>query len=242
MSGVKQIFLAALAGLVVTACRTEQTPDVTSSDVARIHIQKSSVLVTWLDREQRPEDLKDRDPFSTEAAICDELVARHEVDFLLASLNAATNDDAREWLVSEVLYSIDDRRVFEAFARRLGDKEDRESYYVALYLAERGNTAALAALTRHDFQYPVASFEWVSAVEAFGKFRYMPAATNLVESLDAASLNVAAAACNSLQEIYPDSPRHFKGPAEAQNYFSKRLSEAPRQELQATPLRLPVAK
>jgi hypothetical protein len=225
MNGVKQIILAVLVGLMATACRTTQTPDVTPSDVARIHIQKSSALVTWLDWEQRPEDLKDRDPFFAEA-ICDELVTRHEVDFLLASLNAATNDDAREWLVSDVLYSIDDHRVFEAFARRLGDKDDRESYYVALYLAEHGDTAALATLNRHYYHYAVASFEWASAVEAFGKFRYLPAATNLVDSLDAASLNVSAAACNSLHELYPNSPRHFYGPTEAKNYYSKRLSKA----------------
>jgi hypothetical protein len=224
MSGVKQIVLALLAGLVVTACRTPQTPDATRSDAARIHIQKSPELVAWLDWEKMPEDLKDRDPFFTEA-ICDELVARREVDFLLASLNAATNDDARGWLVSDVLYSIDDHRVFEAFARRLGDKEDRESYYVALYLAERGDTAALAMLNRHYFQYPFASFEWASAAEAFGKFRYAPAATNLVGSLDAASLNLSGAACSALQEIYPDSPKHFTGPTEAENYYRKRLSE-----------------
>lgn len=226
MSGVKQIVLAVLVGLVVPACRTAQTPDVTSSDAARIHVQKSSELVTWLDWEQRPEDLKDRDPFFTEA-ICDELVARREVDFLLASLNAATNSDAREWLVSDVLYRVDDHGVFEAFARCLGDKQDRESYYVALYLAERGDTASLATLNRHYFQYLIASYEWASAVEAFGKFKYIPAATNLVESLDAASLNVSGAACNSLQEIFPDSPRDFSGPGEAKNYYSKRLGEAP---------------
>jgi hypothetical protein len=221
MSGVKQIVLAVLVGLVVTACRTTQT-----SDAARIRIQKSAVLVTWLDWEQMPEDLKSRDPFFTEA-ICDELVARREVDFLLASLNTTKNDDAGELLVSDVLYRIDDHKVFEAFARRLSDNEDRQSYYVALYLAERGDTVALETLNRHYFQYTVASFEWAHAAEAFGKFRYTPAARNLTESLDAASLNLSGATCNALQEIYPDSPRHFAGPTEARNYYIKRLSEAP---------------
>lgn len=222
MSSVKQIILAISIGLVVTACRTTQT-----SDAPRIHAQKSPELVAWLDWQQRPEDLKDRDPFFN-TAVCDELVARREVDFLLISLNATTNDDAREWLVSDVLYRINDHKVFEALTQRLGDKEDRESYYVALYLAERGDTTALATLNRHDFHYQVSSYEWASAVEAFGKFKYTPAVTNLVDSLDAASLNVSAAACNALHKFYPDSPAHFYGPAEAQDYYNKRLGEAPR--------------
>jgi hypothetical protein len=221
MSGVKQIILVVLVGLLATACRTTQT-----SDAVRIHVQKSSELVTWLDWQQMPKDLKSRDPFFTEA-ICDELVARREVDFLLASLNAAKNDDVREQLVAGVLYRIDDHRIFEAFARRLSDKEDRESYYVALYLAERGDTVALATLNRHYFQYAVTSFEWASAAGAFGKFRYIPAATNLVNSLDAASLNLSGSTCSALQEIYPDSPRHFDGPTEARNFYIKRLAEAP---------------
>lgn len=221
MRCVKQIVLAVLVGVVLPACRTPQT-----SDAARIHIQKSSKLVTWLNWERLPEDLKDRDPFFAEA-ICDELAARREVGFLLASLNASTNEDVRTCLVSAVLYRMDDDRVYDAFAQHLSDKEDEESYYVASYLATRGNTVALATLNRHYFQYPVSSWQWSYTAEIFGKFKYMPAATNLVESLDAASLNLSAAACNALQEIYPDSPRNFSGPTEAKNYYIKRLGDAP---------------
>jgi hypothetical protein len=221
MRGVKQIILTVLAGLVVTACRTSQT-----SDAARIHAQKSTDLVAWLSWDRLPKDLQDHDPVFL-ASVCDELVSRREVDFLLASLNASTNEHAREWLVSEVLYRIDDHRVSGAFTRCLSDKEDRESYYVALYLAERGDATALTTLNRHYFAYPVASFEWASATEIFGKYKYIPATTNLVDSLNAASLNVSAAACNALQEIFPDSPKHFGGPTEARNYYIKRLRETP---------------
>ena len=228
MRGVKQIILVILAGLMGTACRTRQT-----SDAARIHIQKSSELVDWLNWERMPEDLKDRDPFFLEA-ICDELVAWREVEFLLASLNASKKEDVREWLVSEVLYRIDDRRVYDVFAQRLGDKEDEESYFVTLYLAKRGNTAALATLNRHYFQYPVSSLQWSYTAKIFGKFRFMPAARKLVESLEAASLNLSAAARSALQEIFPDSPRHFSGPTEARNYYIKRLSETPNKALPAT--------
>ena len=218
MLGIKQIILAILIGLSGTACRTSQP-----SDAARIHAQKSSELVAWLNPKLLPEDLKDRDPFFFQA-VCDELVARREVNFLLASLDTSTNEDARECLVSGVLYHIDDRRIYDNFANRLDDKEDEESYYIANYLAKRGNTAALATLNRHYFQYPVSSWQWSYTVELFGKYRYMPATTNLVESLDAAFLNLSGAACNALQEIFPDSPRHFRGPTEAKNYYSKRLN------------------
>ena len=219
MPGVKQIILVILVGLLGTACRTSQP-----SDAARIHAQKSSELVAWLNPELLPEDSKGGDPAFLQA-ICDELLARREVSFLLASLDISTNENVRESLVSGVLYQIDDRRIYDNFANRLDDKEDEESYYVANYLAKRGNTTALATLNRHYFQYPVSSLQWSYTAELFGKNRYMPAATNLVESLDAASLNLSSAACNALQEIFPDSPRHFTGPIEAKDYYIKRLSD-----------------
>lgn len=231
MRDVKQIILAILVGLMGTACRTSQP-----SDAAKFHAQKSSELVAWLNWELLPEDIKDRDEFVFQA-ICDELVARHEVDFLLASLDASNNEEVRKWLVSGVLYHIDDPRIYDAFTRRLNDKEDEESYYVANYLAKQGNTAALATLNRHYFQYPVSSWQWSYTVELFGKYRFMPATTNLVESLNAASLNLSVAACNALHEIFPDSPGHFSGPTEARNYYIKRLSEAPNKPDAANPER-----
>jgi len=218
MLGFKQIVPAILVGLFGMSCRTSQP-----SDEARIHTEQSSELVAWLNPKLLPEDLKDRDPFFFQA-VCDELVARREVSFLLASLDTSTNENVRDWLVSGVLYYIDDRRIYDNFANRLDDKEDEESYYIANYLAKRGNTAALATLNRHYFQYPVSSWQWSYTVELLGKYRYMPATTNLVESLDAAFLNLSGAACNALQEIFPDSPRHFRGPTEAKNYYSKRLN------------------
>lgn len=221
MLRVKQILLAFLVGLAGMACRTSRP-----SDAARIQVQKSSDLVEWLNWERLPEHLKDQDTFFLRA-ICDELVARGELDLLLASLDASTNEDVRKWLVSGVLYHIDDRRIYDAFATRLDDKKVEESYYIALYLAKRGNTAALATLNKHYFHYPVSSWQWSYTAQLFGKCRYRPAASNLVESLDAASLNLSAAACNALHEIFPDSPGQFSGPTEARNYYIKRLSEAP---------------
>jgi HEAT repeat protein len=148
------------------------------------------------------------------------------VDFLLTTFNTSTNVEVRRWLAMSVLGEIDDRRIYDDLTNHLTDNEDEESYYVAIYLASRGNKTALATLNRHYFNYPVSSVEWAYAAGLLGKYRYTPATTNLVDSLNAASLNLAAAACNSLQEIFPDSPRDFKGPGEAEAYFRKRLGEA----------------
>jgi hypothetical protein len=129
--------------------------------------------------------------------------------------------------VSGVLGEIDDARVERAFSEHVGEQEDEENYYVLLYLAKHGRTNALDILNRHYFQYPVSSWQWSSAVELFGKAKYKPAITNLVGSLDAASLNVSAAACWSLGEIFPDAPKKFRGPSEAKHYYAERMKESP---------------
>ena len=191
---------------------------------ARIHAQKSPALIEWLgDWDRVPNDLRDRD--DAQYAICHELQTRGEVDFLLATLATSTNSYGRSVLVSGVLYGIDDKRIQKAFLSRLSEEEDEESYYVANYLAKRGVTEALDVLNRHYYQYPVSSVQWSVTASLFGKYKYRGAASNLVESLDAASLNLAGAACDSLQKIFPDSPRHFNGPTAARVYFAKRVDE-----------------
>jgi hypothetical protein len=219
MHGVKQI-IPLFVAVMVMACQTTQT-----SDAGRVRKQSSSQLVAWLKWDNLPDDLKQRDP-AFAAAVCHELVARREVGFLLASLNGSTNEEVRTHLISSVLYQIDDRRIYDTFAQLLTENEDEDDYFIASYLAKRGYTAALSTLNRHYYQYPVSSWQWSYTVLLFGKFKYMPATTNLVESLDAASLNVSAAACNALQKIYPDSPRKFEGPKDAEIYYSERLKGA----------------
>jgi hypothetical protein len=218
MRGCKQAIFAILICLGAgVGCKT-----CPPSEIAMIHAQKSSTLIEWLNETHLPNGYQPDPVFSSE--ICSELSARHQVDFLLGQLDASNSPDAREWLVSDVLRSINDRRIYKAFSERLSDKEDRDSYYIALYLAQRGNASALATLNRHYFQYPVASYEWEVAVAAFGKFRYMPAATNVYGDLNAGDLGLAGTACGALQEMFPDSPRKFVSPAEAEAYFGKRIS------------------
>ena len=219
MSGRKHVIFMIVICLAVAGCRASQL-----SELERIHAQKSSTLVAWLNGKQLPEDMPITNlDLSFFAAISDELAARHEVNFLLNQLNATNSPEGREWLVSDALFSINDRRIYNAFSERLSDDEGRDSYYIALYLAERGNVRALATLNRHYFNYPVASFEWAEAVDAFGKFRYMPAASNVVDSLDAASFNLVGAALSALQNMFPNSPRQFRDLPAAEAYFAKRL-------------------
>ncbi len=208
-----------LVCLMATACRTA-TPSVE----AKIHAQTSSTLVAWLNEKQLPEDenLTNQDEYFL-PDICNELTARHQVSFLLDELNLSNTPDANARLVSDVLYHIDDPRIYNAFAQRLSDNEDSGSYYIALYLAQRGNVPALAMLSRHFYQYQVSSMEWADACGTFGKFWYMPATSNLVDCLNAASLNASGAACYALQEMYPGSPKNFYDPSEAEKYYKKRL-------------------
>lgn len=63
-------------------------------------------------------------------------------------------------------------------------------------------------------------------MDLFGEFHYEPAATNLVDSIGAASLNLASAAVDSLQKLFPGSPENFTGLEAASEYFTKRLAGA----------------
>jgi hypothetical protein len=209
------VILLSLAGV---GCRTA----VSSSD--SISAQDSRVLINWLCWARAPKAIK-RDHPGLPYEICDELLSRREVDLLVASLDNMSDEESRTLLVSRVLYQIDDDRIYKAFAARLDDKETEESYYVANYLAKRGNTAALATLNRHYFSYPVSSWQWSYTAALFGLYKYKPAATNLVESLDAASLNLSSAACDALHAMYPSSPAHFATSTEARDYYSSRVAE-----------------
>jgi hypothetical protein len=217
MRNLAAIVFVTVWGFVGTACRTN-----VSSGTNSISAQNSHVLITWLSWTRAPRALKREHP-GLPYEICDELLARREVDFLLASLDTMTDEESRRMLVSRVLYQIDDERIYKAFAARLDERETEESYYVANYLAKRGNPAALAALNRHYFLYPVSSWQWSYTAELFGKYKYAPAAANLIDSLDAASLNLAGSACAALHALFPDSPARFDTLTEAKNYYLSRV-------------------
>jgi len=199
---------------------------------SRLHSTKTGVLIAWLDWEHMPEDMKQDEEVS--GAICRELKARREVPVLVTAYTSSTNPAVRCHLVSEVLYWIDDKRVERAFSEHVSEQEDEETYYMLLYLARRGSTNALDILNRHYFHYLVSSWQWSAAVTLFGKHKYKPAITNLVESLDAASLNVSAAACVSLGQIFPDAPKKFRDPDEAKRFYEERIKRSPNPTVQRT--------
>ncbi len=177
------------------------------------------------DYDQLPAAAKDEeDPYNE---ICRILRERRQTAFLLKEYAELRDGTARDYLVSCVLYQIDDPAIRAAFERRLGDGESEEDYYVANYLAKTGDRRALAVLNSHYFRYPVSSWQWSFTVALFGKHAYLPAVPNLIGSLDAASLNVGWAALESLQEIYPDAPRHFGSRSEARAYFGRRWRSSP---------------
>ena len=144
-----------------------------------------------------------------------------DVSRLLGSLAATSDEDQRTEIILE-LYNIDDPRVVTALDGLLSHKASKQHYYVAQYLAKRGDEKALAILNKNYFKYPVSSQQWAFSVHAFGLYKYTPAVPNLIKSLGAASLNVVDEAVWSLKQIYPGSPESFRTPEEAIAYFTKR--------------------
>lgn len=186
-----------------------------------------SIRYQELPREARQEE----EPYES---ICSILLERRQTRFLLDALAHSSDVSARYYLVSRVLYQIEDPAIVEAFKKRLSEEEDDVDYFVANYLAKLGDARALEILNRHYFHYPVSSLQWSDTAALFGKFGYRPAIPNLVQSLHAASLNLAGAALDSLQALYPDAPKHFDNLDEARDYFQRRMSEGRDRDLQAT--------
>ena len=156
--------------------------------------------------------------------ICAVLLARREVSVLLDGLAHCPGTAGRDYLVSRVLYHIQDAAIADAFEKRLGEGESEEDYYIANYLAKSGNRRPLEVLNRHYFRYPVSSWQWSYTAALFGKYGYRPAIPNLIWSLDAASLNLVGEAWGSLKLLYPDSPREFESPSAAKSYFQERFT------------------
>lgn len=146
---------------------------------------------------------------------------RDDVSRLLDSFAATSDEDERTEIVLE-LYKMDDPRIVAVFRANLSRDASRLHYFIAQYLAKRGEEKALAILNENYFEYPVSSQQWAYSVHAFGQYRYTPAIPNLIKSLQAASLNVVDEAVWSLRQIFPGSPESFGTPEEAVAYFTGR--------------------
>jgi len=156
-----------------------------------------------------------------EWAIREEMSRRKEVALLTAAYRTST-DEAQKDRLAEVLFEVDDLEVARFMGALMTPAATLRDYYAAQYLAQRGDRRALSIMNQNYFKYPVSSAAWASTVQLFGKYRYRPAISHLIESIDAASVNVAAAAVESLQLLFPGSPSEFKSVAEAKKYFRER--------------------
>jgi hypothetical protein len=152
--------------------------------------------------------------------------AGDKVDELLSQLSHAEDESDRVHIIAFDLWNLDDPRIDSEFVKRLSSETTGEAYYVAQYLAKRGNRKALEILNRNNYKYPISSWQWSYTLKEFGRHKFTPAIPTLIEALDAASLNVVDEAYKALQVFYPDSPANFQSLKEMKTYFEKRHNES----------------
>jgi hypothetical protein len=152
--------------------------------------------------------------------------AADKVDELLGRLAHTQGESDRAHIIAFDLWNLNDPRIERDFVKRLSPKTTEEAYYIAQYLAKRGNRNALEILNENNFKYPISSWQWSYTLREFGRQRFTPAIPTLIEDLDAASLNVVDEAFKALLVFYPDSPPTFASTKEMKSYFEKRYGES----------------
>jgi hypothetical protein len=135
-------------------------------------------------------------------AVMDSLTARRAVEVLVAAIDHPADSTQEEYVILAA-YDLEDPRVVAVMARHVTSETTAVAYYAANYLAKRGDRQALAVLSSNAGQYGISSAQWATTVRLFGKYKFMPAVPYLIDSLDAASMNVGAAATESLLDIFP---------------------------------------
>jgi len=224
---------ASISVFRMPASSTAATPDASAAKPSLpptdLSQYKTEDLIRWLDWSQMPDNLKAAEDIDPTCGIAGELTRRREISKLLAALETTDSPIVRIYLTRSVLYQMDSPEIVKAFESRLRDNTDEDNYYVAEYLAKRGNRKALEILNRHYFEHgvfgwPVSSMQLAYTAELFGVHGYRPAIPNLVNSLDAAVLNLAWSAEGALELLYPDAPK-FKNSGECRAYFATRAAK-----------------
>ena len=146
-----------------------------------------------------------------------ELSKRQNIKLLLERYDNPTDEFQREWIMV-ALVGIDDKNLLKELKARMTHSTDRVMYYCVSYVAKNGDEQALKILNDNYHQYG-SSFEWAGTVLLFGKYKYKPAILNLIESLDAASLNLVGGAQDSLEKIFKGPHPDFKTLSEMKLYF-----------------------
>jgi hypothetical protein len=146
-----------------------------------------------------------------------ELTERKDVKLMLEIFDHS-KDEGQKQVLMLALTNIDDENIYQELKVRMTQKTDRSMYYCIYYVAKRGDQQALKLLNDNYNKY-VSSWEWAEAVLLFGKYNYKPSIPNLIESLDAASLNLVGAAHNSLEKLFNGPHPDFKTIGETKLYF-----------------------
>jgi len=169
----------------------------------------------------------------------EELLRRRPIVVMIRAFEQAPkNSDgaALQDLIKELLYFVardrGDVRIDGFMRREMGDGTGSGDYYNALYLAGKGDRKALAILNKNCWKYGISSVEWAGTLREFGRQNYRGAIPCLIESANAASLNAADAAYQSLLRFYPDAPKDMPSPGATEEYFKKRYA---REKLHSTP-------
>jgi len=168
------------------------------------------------------------------------LADRKHPDLIITAYKKA--DDADRSLLVQTLWYIDDPLV-ETFMRSIAFEhphegiDDGSSVFALDYLAHSCDLKALARLNRDVFKkYAVIGCSyldgpvedaWADAVEAFGRCNYVPAAQNLVRSLDSSCLRSDKAE-QSLKQIFPGHCVNGRSPEEKQQCYESLLHADPK--------------
>jgi len=155
--------------------------------------------------------------------IADELVRRKYLASLLKRYWREPKQSIRRG-IEYVAYRFDSHEVTRFMRKVIASKiDDGESrYYPVNYLAKKCDRNALSALRGNDYNKQN-SLQWATSLELFGKCAYRPAIPFLVELVNSADLNIAIAAGDSLDKLYPSHP-DLKSPDIAKQYYCRRAA------------------
>jgi hypothetical protein len=149
--------------------------------------------------------------------------------FLLGAFQTSATSSSKLGIIY-ALYRIDDPEVAAFFRQLVAEKYDdgEELYYPLNYLAKRCETNALRILSgdgKGGYKGYPGCMQWAKTVDLFGKCKYRPAIPYLLNSIDAACMNIGAAAVDDLRTMYPGSPSFADSSLQQiEEYYRKRAA------------------
>lgn len=134
-----------------------------------------------------------------------EIIRRKAAKETVALFKKNNNIFAATGWCYEILVELRSPETDKLLKQYANDKLDDRNYFANKYFALTGDKLALEHLNANYFEYGTSSAEWAETVILFGKYKYYPAAKNLISTLDAASLDLGGASCESLKLLYPET-------------------------------------